>query len=172
MDDLEDLARRQRRERDRTLKPQRASKTERTSYVTERGPLLRLFPEWLPVAFSVLVAIGGIAWNAIDDDEEPRSATKVERVERSGSTGPADWITADDYPPSSIRAGEEGTVAIRWTVDDAGRVRSCEIASTSGFPRLDAAACRAITSRARYAAIAPGTEPRSFTRRVVWRLPD
>ncbi len=93
----------------------------------------------------------------------------------AGAKGdPAQWITNDDYPPSSIRAEEEGTTAIKWTINTQGRVENCVVTESSGSNALDQAACRALTRRARYS---PATDaagnPIATTqsRRVVWRLP-
>jgi protein TonB len=94
----------------------------------------------------------------------------------AGAKGnPADWITQDDYPPSSIRAEEEGTTSITWTINTQGRVENCRVTQSSGSSALDQAACRALTRRGRYS---PATDaagnPIATTqsRRVVWRLPQ
>ncbi|WBH16820.1 energy transducer TonB [Sphingomonas radiodurans] len=93
----------------------------------------------------------------------------------AGAKGdPAQWITNDDYPPSSIRAEEEGTTAIKWTINGQGRVENCVVTASSGSPALDQAACRALVRRGRYS---PATDAAgnpiatTQTRRVVWRLP-
>lgn len=93
----------------------------------------------------------------------------------AGAKGdPAQWITNDDYPPSSIRAEEEGTTAIKWTINTQGRVENCVVTQSSGSAALDQAACRALTRRARYSpAVDAAGNPIASTqsRRVVWRLP-
>ncbi len=48
------------------------------------------------------------------------------------------------YPPASIRAREQGTVLLRVLVDAEGRVERVEIARSSGYPKLDAAAREAV----------------------------
>lgn len=86
----------------------------------------------------------------------------------------AHWIIADDYPADSIRREETGTVRIRWLIDDRGRVRQCGILESSGYPRLDDAACRAISTRARYrpARDATGRAIETTRQRTVrWQLP-
>ncbi|MEH3047762.1 energy transducer TonB [Sphingomonas adhaesiva] len=94
----------------------------------------------------------------------------------AGAKGnPADWITQDDYPPSSIRAEEEGTTAITWTINTQGRVENCRVTSSSGSSALDQAACRALQRRARYSpAVDAAGNPIATTqsRRVVWKLPQ
>lgn len=52
----------------------------------------------------------------------------------------------DYYPPGSKRREEEGTVRVRLCVDPAGRVKDTQVADSSGFPELDAAALRAVGS--------------------------
>ena len=46
----------------------------------------------------------------------------------------------DRYPPESRRARESGSPAIRVCISATGAVESVEVARSSGFPRLDAAA--------------------------------
>jgi protein TonB len=48
------------------------------------------------------------------------------------------------YPPASLRAREQGTVVLRVLVDADGNVQRSEIARSSGFPKLDAAAREAV----------------------------
>ncbi len=59
-------------------------------------------------------------------------------------------ISADDYPASAQRNGEQGTVRVRLTVDERGRVSNCEVTSGSGSSALDSATCRLLRSRARF----------------------
>ncbi len=52
----------------------------------------------------------------------------------------AAWLAAHKtYPDDARRRGEEGRVAIRFTVDHAGHVLDATLASSSGSDRLDAA---------------------------------
>lgn len=94
----------------------------------------------------------------------------------AGAKGnPADWISTDDYPPSALRAEEEGTTAIAWTINTQGRVENCRVTSSSGSRALDDAACRAITRRGRYSpALDQSGNPIATTssRRVVWKIPQ
>lgn len=90
-------------------------------------------------------------------------------------TPPVAWLTSDDYPAEAIRAGWQGTSAIRWTVDTHGRAVRCEVTSSSGHKILDDAACNAILARARYRPARNSAGHRVemvLSRRVVWRLPD
>lgn len=93
----------------------------------------------------------------------------------AGAKGnPAQWITNDDYPPSSLRNEEEGTSAITWTINTQGRVENCRVTQSSGSAALDQAACSALTRRGRYSpALDQAGNPISSTqsRRVVWKIP-
>jgi protein TonB len=50
-------------------------------------------------------------------------------------------ITVDDYPPDSVRLQEQGAVKVNYLIQTDGNVGDCQIAQSSGFPRLDEAAC-------------------------------
>ena len=50
-------------------------------------------------------------------------------------------LTAADYPAESIRLMEQGTVAVRFQISEAGDVSECTVTTGSGQPRLDDAAC-------------------------------
>jgi protein TonB len=56
-------------------------------------------------------------------------------------------VTADDYPPVSIRLQEQGKVAIKYTIAADGSVTDCAVTTTSGKPRLDDAACTMVKKR-------------------------
>lgn len=57
------------------------------------------------------------------------------------------------YPPESRRAEEQGDTGLKVCVSASGRVTAAEVASSSGFPRLDAAALKWV----REARFHPGT---------------
>ncbi|PLK26641.1 energy transducer TonB [Novosphingobium sp. TH158] len=63
---------------------------------------------------------------------------------------PGEWVTRNDYPSQDLREGNEGLVRFRLGVGADGRVTSCTITASSGFPGLDAAACARLTQRARF----------------------
>jgi periplasmic protein TonB len=60
------------------------------------------------------------------------------------------WVTANDYPAHLTTNKEHGTVAFRLTVDQNGKVATCDIALSSGFAELDNATCSRIIKRARF----------------------
>jgi len=52
--------------------------------------------------------------------------------------------TPPPYPPVSRRLGETGRVVLRVELDETGRVTAAHVISSSGHPRLDAAALAAV----------------------------
>jgi protein TonB len=68
---------------------------------------------------------------------------------------PGEWVSRNDYPAQDLREGNEGTVRFRLGVGADGRVTSCTVTGSSGFPRLDTTACTKLTQRGRFE---PGTD--------------
>lgn len=64
-------------------------------------------------------------------------------------------LTQPEYPPSSRRAGEAGTVVLQIYVLENGRVGDAKVLTSSGFPKLDEAALREVKRSWR---LTPGTE--------------
>jgi TonB family protein len=58
-------------------------------------------------------------------------------------------ITAEDYPEASVRLQEQGSVTVRYVVGVDGNVTDCQVTMSSGYPRLDDAACQ-VVGRWRY----------------------
>jgi protein TonB len=86
----------------------------------------------------------------------------------------AAYFAAADYPPSALRAGEEGVAYFRLVIDPSGRVADCAITASSGSAMLDSTTCRIVRSRARFTpaldlAGAPASD--SYADRVRWTLP-
>jgi protein TonB len=77
-------------------------------------------------------------------------------------------IDDDDYPRGAYRARIGGTVIARLTVSAEGRVSRCEVARSSGNIELDAATCRLIPRRFRYAP-ARDADGRPVPSEVGWR---
>lgn len=78
----------------------------------------------------------------------------------------------DDYPSASQRAGEEGVVTVTLNINAQGRVDSCAVSATSGFPRLDEKTCQ-ISRRFRgKPALQNGTPVASQkVQRIRWQIP-
>jgi TonB family protein len=88
---------------------------------------------------------------------------------------PGLWVTTNDYPALALREEREGLVGFTLIVGTDGRVTSCEIASSSGSPDLDAAVCSLISLRARFtpARNAKGkVQPGRYASRVRWQIPS
>lgn len=60
-----------------------------------------------------------------------------------------------DYPPTSRRLGEEGSVILQVMVGTDGKVQEAKVQTSSGFPRLDEAALKHALRAWRFN---PGTE--------------
>ena len=69
------------------------------------------------------------------------------RPRKTNKTPP---VGPDDYPASSLRRGEQGTVIMRLLVNTAGKVAGCTIMISSGSSELDQTACRTFSRKARY----------------------
>jgi protein TonB len=82
----------------------------------------------------------------------PAPAKKPATLPRSDPRRP---LTQPEYPPSSRRAGEAGTVILEVYVLENGRVGDARVKQSSGFPRLDEAAVREVKRSWR---LIPGTE--------------
>ncbi|GIL07264.1 MAG: hypothetical protein BroJett031_37840 [Betaproteobacteria bacterium] len=63
------------------------------------------------------------------------------------------------YPPLSRRLGERGLVVVRVLIDEHGRPVEAAVSVSSGFPRLDDAAVRAVRA-ARFRPYVNGDRPR------------
>jgi len=92
----------------------------------------------------------------------------------SPRTSPGSWALTDDYPARDLREGNEGVTVFRATISPSGRVTGCEIVRSSGHPGLDAATCKAVTYRARFA---PATDENgdniagTYSNSVLWQIP-
>ncbi len=60
-------------------------------------------------------------------------------------------ITGRDYPPEARRAGVEGKLTTRYDIDAKGRITRCYVTAPSGSDLLDAATCRLVITRYRFA---------------------
>jgi len=85
----------------------------------------------------------------------PPAPAPVERVVAAPKSDPRRPLTQPEYPPSSRRAGEAGTVVLEVYVLENGRVGDAKVKESSGFPKLDEAALREVKRSWR---LLPGTE--------------
>ena len=56
-------------------------------------------------------------------------------------------LANSDYPRAAERAGIEGSVTVRYTVETDGSVSGCRVTRPSGSPELDSTTCRLIEQR-------------------------
>jgi protein TonB len=85
------------------------------------------------------------------------------------------YVSDDDYPHSSIRNEERGRVGFRLSIERDGSVSACTVISSSGWPSLDEATCRIMTTRFRLMPphdIAGHSSTDSVTSGLSWALPD
>ncbi|MBU6268409.1 MAG: TonB family protein [Sphingomonadales bacterium] len=88
---------------------------------------------------------------------------------------PEAWASEADYPPGDLHAGHAGVTRFRVTVGSDGRVGDCVILSSSGWPGLDAATCRAVAQRARFRAATDErgqTTTGTFASAIRWVIPN
>jgi len=62
----------------------------------------------------------------------------------------SEWSRLEDYPLSSISAGEKGYVTVAFLIGVDGRISDCSVVRSSGFARLDAIPCPTLIQRARF----------------------
>ena len=83
--------------------------------------------------------------------QPPSAAPPAPAGPRGPRGNPRGYFTNDDYPASALRAEEEGTTSFRLDIGPDGRVAECTVTGSSGSAALDAATCRILRARARYA---------------------
>jgi protein TonB len=86
--------------------------------------------------------------------------------------GRGNVFSDDDFPDASRRAEEQGVTRVSYVVDTDGKVSSCTVTQSSGFPRLDDATCKIIMRRFRFN---PATRdgqpvPETKSQPVRWQL--
>jgi protein TonB len=87
--------------------------------------------------------------------QPPPAPAPVKRPGTQPKSDPRRPLTQPEYPPSSRRAGEAGSVILEVYVLENGRVGDARVKQSSGFPRLDEAAVREVKRSWR---LIPGTE--------------
>lgn len=60
------------------------------------------------------------------------------------------WVGDDDYPPSALRAGQQGWVGFTLNVDAGGCPTACRVTYSSGHQILDDTTCSLMMARARF----------------------
>ena len=101
----------------------------------------------------------------------PRFTPKAARAKGSM----ANWVTDNDYPTADLRAGHVGRTAYRLSIDSTGKVSSCTVTGSSGWPGLDKATCDKIMQRGKFDPATNGDGERvagTFSSAITWRIPD
>jgi protein TonB len=96
-------------------------------------------------------------------------------LSRRAQANLAELVSDDDYPPSAIRAEEQGTVRFALDVSPDGRVTGCTVLESSGSAALDNSTCRIMQRRARFIpALDRKGRPTTdrVTTRLRWVLPE
>ena len=81
-------------------------------------------------------------------------------------------VSEDDYPPSSLRAEEEGVVSVTVQIDATGRVSACNVTASSNFPKLDERTCKIAQSRWRFKPALQEGKPveDTISKRIRWQI--
>jgi protein TonB len=85
------------------------------------------------------------------------------------------WVTTDDYPARDLREGNQGVTRFLLAIGTDGRVQSCQIIGSSGFPGLDRTTCEKVRTRARFESATDGSGNRiagTFSGSIRWVIPE
>ena len=72
---------------------------------------------------------------------------------------------AEDAAYETLVPGESGQVRLAYDIAPSGHVENCTVEQSSGFPRLDAASCRMMVLKTRFAPMAERTRA---TKSIRW----
>ena len=116
-----------------------------------------------------LLAVAACAMIASASAGFAQKADDAEAMRRTN-----EQIRFSQYPPESLRRGEEGIVGVRVTTDRKGRLTECQVIRSSGYMALDSASCDLLLT---YGQAKPylGPDGHSVVREqngsVIWQLP-
>lgn len=85
------------------------------------------------------------------------------------------WVTANDYPSNELRLEHEGLTRIALAISSDGRVESCAVTGSSGFPALDHVACAKVTARAKFNPASDDSGAKvagRYATTIRWEIPD
>lgn len=105
---------------------------------------------------------------------KPSPSAAFKPIGPSPTSPPASWFSTADYPVTSIRREEEGTVGYRLQIAANGTIENCTVTRSSGHAALDRATCRLLPRRGKFAPARDATGAKtkgSFSAEIVWRLP-
>jgi TonB family protein len=119
---------------------------------------------------TVEILIGGSARCEAEANRDTPAALPI--MSAASLKNPAAVVTASDYPASDH--DKQGTTKFEMTVGADGRPVSCAVTSSSGYDKLDSAACRAFLKRARFSPakdLQGNPIPGRYRGTVTWRAP-
>ena len=129
--------------------------------------MLRKMGDWM----RNIIAIAAVAALTVS----ARGAETIKASDAIPASPPATWITADDYPPTALRAGLQGISRVELDVGVDGRVTGCRVMQSSGQDILDRTTCNLLAERALFLP-AKGSDGRPtvshYLRAVAWMLPQ
>ncbi len=100
----------------------------------------------------------------------PPAAVSVAPSPAVGARG--NVFSDDDFPDASRRAEEAGVTRVSYVIGPDGKIQSCQVTQSSGFPRLDDATCKIIQRRFRFKPATVDGKPvtETKTQPVRWQL--
>lgn len=133
-----------------------------------------------PAPYVLVGAIAAIAiWTMIqsrvEDSTLPSGRAPHTQPARNPEGSLAGLFSADDYPAEALDRNEQGRVGVRVRINTAGRVRICDVVSSSGSKILDKATCDIIRRRARFRpATNSSGEPTesTYSQTIKWQIAD
>jgi protein TonB len=99
-------------------------------------------PPFVPPPEIAITTEAPAATTAITQATTQRPAAPAPAAIVPPRSNPRRPVSQPEYPPSSKRAGEEGTVVLQLYVLEDGKVGDAKIEKSSGFPKLDEAALK------------------------------
>ena len=93
-------------------------------------------------------------------------------IQFTGNGSPSCLPSHTDYPSESIARNEQGTTGLRFFIDSRGVLTKVDVVRSSGFPRLDDAAIKKLSS----CRFTPGRDPSgqarssSFDVQYIWKI--
>lgn len=102
-----------------------------------------------PLPSAVIPAVAPATPASVYPVQAPPSVPARETVPPRSASGDLQGLfRAADYPIAALEKKEQGSVTVRLTVGVVGRVRACDVTSSSGSQALDNASCQILQSRA------------------------
>ena len=120
------------------------------------------------------IPAGDFTLPRVDPIPEPSpTQTFVPRTAKPRNA-PGGWATTNDYPSRDLREGNQGITRFTLAIDASGRVESCTVTVSSGFPGLDRATCDKVSQRARFEPATDGNGNRvagTYSSAIRWQIP-